>query len=251
MKQKKVKKRLKSTNPSEKAYGERDLVNSLWKTMKTQEKKNPAIALLHHRLQDGVYLIGLTGGIASGKSLVSGFLDEARIPVIDADKIARDVVLPGKPASRKILKTFGKELLTPEGEIDRVRLGQIIFADAEKRKALDSITHPEIFRAIAEDVRHYIKANQKLIVIDAALLFESGLADSVDKKILVKTNPDIQLKRLMERDHLMETQARDRIHAQLPTAEKEKLADFVIDNSGHPYETRRQLLEILSKLHHS
>ncbi len=223
-----------------KIFKESDFVDHVWSVMKDQEKTNPLLELLHERLTSSLTLIGLTGGIACGKSLVSGFFRDLGMPVIDADQIARQVVEPGQEAYQKILTHFGT--------LHRAQLAEIIFSDPEKKKVLESITHPAIFKEIAEQVRQLIGQGQQKIVIDAALLFESGLDKQMDWKILVRVDPVLQLKRLIERDHLSELQAKTRLEAQMPPSEKEKLAHFVIDNSGTPEDTRKQLLLIIPQM---
>lgn len=231
-----------------KSFDEAAFVRSLWKTMQAQEKSHPAVALVRHRLEAPLFLLGLTGGIASGKSLVSGFLRNAGLPVIDADQLARDVVLPGRTAYKKILRTFGRDLLQEDGGIDRSRLASLVFSDAEKRKLLESITHPEIFREISKRVASLRKEGHRFLVIDAALLFESGLSDYVDKVLLVRAEPQEQLRRLMERDGIDETEALRRIAAQMSDAKKREKADFIIDNSGSIEDTQRQTLEVLRQI---
>lgn len=217
--------------------------------MQEQERANPAVALLHERIAGNLRLIGLTGGIASGKSTVSRCLEEAGIPVIDADVIARDVVRPGQKAYTEIVNRFGRWVLGEDGEIDRVRLGALVFEDEKARKDLEAITHPEIVREIARRVRDIRQEKDpSLVVIDAALLFESGLSQSMDRNILVTASPDIQMRRVMERDGLSEVETRRRIASQMPSEEKLKLAHFVIDNSGTREETARQVHEVLERM---
>lgn len=228
-----------------KGFGKKEFVDNLWKTMKRQEKASPEVALLHERLEGTIKLIGLTGGIASGKSTVASFLSRKGIPVIDADLIAREVVKRGKKAYREIVKSFGEGILDVEGEIDREKLGNIVFAAPAKKDLLESITHPEIFREIQKKVAAFKKKKNRIAVVDAALLFESGLDRHMHKNILVQIHPDIQLKRLLARDPLSETQAWQRILSQMPSPEKAKRADFVIDNSGAVAETQKRVREIL------
>lgn len=216
--------------------------------MKKQEKSRPEIALLHERLEGSLRLVGLTGGIASGKSTVSLLFKESHIPLIDADEIARQVVQPRKEAYRQIVKSFGEGILNVDGSLDRNRLGEIVFGDDAKKKLLESITHPPILKEIAKKVAVFKKKKARVVVIDAALLFESGLSHYTHKNILVRIHPDVQLKRLMERDHFSASDAWQRILSQMPSAEKEKHCDFVIDNSGTPEETRRQVKEIMRQL---
>jgi dephospho-CoA kinase len=199
---------------------------------------------LHERIEGNLTLIGLTGGIACGKSTVSGMFREFGVPVIDADQIARDVVRPGKPAYEKIVAEFGNGILRDDKTIDRERLGALVFADDGKRKALEAVTHPPIFRAITDEVsRLRLERGARAIVVDAALLFESGLADSMDKNVVVSAPEDVQKLRLMARDGLSEEAARARMAAQMPTAEKTEKAHIVIDNSGDLEETRSAVAE--------
>lgn len=227
---------------------EKEFVKSLWKTMKGQVKAAPALALLHERLEGGIRLIGLTGGIASGKSTVARFFREAKVPVIDADRIAREVVKPKKKAFCEIVVAFGEGVVGPEGTLDREKLAALVFSDESKRKLLDSITHPEVIREIARQVTALKKKKVRLVVIDVPLLFESGLYHQMTTNILVRVDPEVQLKRLMARDRLSEIQAWQRILSQMPIAEKEKLGGTMIDNSGSLEETRRQLDGLLAQL---
>jgi len=221
--------------------------------MMSQERQNPALALLHERMTGNVLLIGLTGGIASGKSTISQYLREAGIPVIDADTIAREVVEPGHKAYEAIVERFGKSILSADKTIDRSRLGALVFEDEAARRDLEAITHPEIFREMARRIRE-IKDDPSgtsrlpMIVIDAALLFESGLHQSMDKNILIKIDPQLQLQRLMLRDHLSEPEARQRIDSQWSHEDKEALAPFIIDNSGSLEDTQRQVYAVLQEI---
>lgn len=248
MKKVKKKSKAKKSKSRPREFGAKQFVDRLWKTMKGQEKKHPEIALLHERLEGTIKLVGLTGGIASGKSTVAQFFKEAKVPLIDADEIAREVVRPGKKAYRQIVASFGEGILREDRTIDRENLGRIVFNDESKRTLLESITHPEIFTEIKKKVAQLKKKKVRTVIVDAALLFESGLFRQMHKNILVRIDPEIQLRRLMKRDNLSEIQAWQRVLAQMPTPEKEKLADFVIDNSGSVEETRRQVLGIILKL---
>jgi dephospho-CoA kinase len=217
--------------------------------MEIQARENPAVALLHERMEGNVTLIGLTGGIACGKSTVSGILREMGLPVIDADQIARDVVRPGEPAYDEIAAEFGKDIIAGDGTIDREKLGALVFEDEEKRRRLEAITHPVIFRAIAQEVaRLRLERNPKSIVVDAALLFESGLSDYMDKNVAVTVSDDLQLTRLMERDHLDENAARLRMASQMPSSEKAERAHLLIDNSGTLEETRGAVRALFASL---
>ncbi|MDP4085350.1 MAG: dephospho-CoA kinase [Bacillota bacterium] len=190
-------------------------------------------------------IVGLTGGIASGKSTVSNMLKEMGITVIDADIEARLCVEKGEPAYFQIINEFGGSILTSEGEIDRQRLGSIIFHDEEKRLLLNKIVHPEVRRRMNMKKDVAIQNGEKLVILDIPLLFESKLTYMVEKTILVYVDRDIQLKRLMERNHLPLTEADARIQSQIPLKEKVKLADEVINNNGNLIETKQQLHQIL------
>lgn len=191
--------------------------------------------------------IGLTGGIASGKSTVSKMIQDAGIALIDADVHARDVVEPGEEAYKKIITHFGKEILHGDGTIDRKKLGAIIFNDKKQRDILNRIVHPAVRKKMNEKKAAYQAEGRNAVVLDIPLLFESGLTETVDKILLVYVNPEIQLKRLMERDGSTKEEALSRIRSQIPLDEKRSRADAVIDNSGTPYDAKTQLFEILKR----
>jgi dephospho-CoA kinase len=192
-------------------------------------------------------VIGLTGGIASGKSTVSNMLKEMNITVIDADVEARLAVIKGEPAYKKIIAEFGDGILLENGEIDRQKLGAIIFHQADKRKRLNEITHPEVRRRMLEQVETAKRNNEEVVVLDIPLLFESKLTAMVEKTILVYVDSDIQLQRLVARNKLSIADAQARINSQMPLSEKIKLADGVIQNNGSLDETKQQLLQLLAK----
>ncbi|MFC0297286.1 dephospho-CoA kinase [Geobacillus jurassicus] len=191
--------------------------------------------------------IGLTGGIASGKSTVSAMMRELGLPVIDADEAARAVVRPGEDAYRQIVAAFGPDILQTNGEIDRAKLGAIVFSDEEERKKLNDIVHPAVRRKMLTEKEALVRSGAKTVVLDIPLLFESGLTAWVDKILVVYVDDDVQLRRLMERNGFTEEEARARIRAQWPLVEKIKQADAVINNNGTREETRRQLLVILEQ----
>jgi len=190
-------------------------------------------------------VIGLTGSIASGKSTVSLMFDDFGIPVIDADKLSREAVKPGQPALRQIVEGFGEEILLEDGTLDRKKLGRIVFRDAEKRQLLNSIVHPEVRRLMLTQRDAYIAQQEKAVVLDIPLLFESKLEHFVEKIIVVYVDPQTQLYRLMERDGYPEQEAKRRIAVQMPVKEKAALADAVIDNNGAKHATFEQLQQIL------
>ncbi|WP_445612854.1 dephospho-CoA kinase [Geobacillus sp. YF-1] len=192
-----------------------------------------------------VLTIGLTGGIASGKSTVSAMMRQLGLPVIDADEAARAVVRPGEDAYRQIVAAFGLGILQKNGDIDRAKLGAIVFSDEAERTKLNAIVHPAVRRRMLAEKEELVRAGAKTIVLDIPLLFESGLTDWVDKVLVVFVDEETQLRRLMARNGFTKEEALARIRAQWPLAEKVKRADAVLDNNGTIEETRRQLLAVL------
>ncbi len=192
-------------------------------------------------------IIGLTGGIASGKSTVSSMFTSLNIPVVDADKISREVVEPGEDAYEKIRHVFGEDVFKKDGTLNRKKLGTIIFADEEKRKQLNGIVHPAVRKEMLRQRDYYINKGEKCIILDIPLLFEGNLTQLVDKTIVVSVDEDVQLNRLMERDQSSKEEAEQRIQSQLPIREKVKLADAVIDNNGTKIDSCKQLKNILKE----
>ncbi|MBS2969970.1 dephospho-CoA kinase [Metabacillus sp. KIGAM252] len=192
-------------------------------------------------------VIGLTGGIASGKSTVSSLLKELGFPIVDADVIAKEAVDQGKPAYSRIAEVFGHRVLQDDGAIDRAKLGSEIFADPEKRKMLNEIVHPEVRKEMIRQRDEYIQQGSKAVILDIPLLFESRLAHFADKSLLVYVTPETQLERLMKRNGYAQKEAQQRIDSQMPLDEKKLLADEVLDNNGTREETEVQLLGILRK----
>lgn len=187
-------------------------------------------------------IIGLTGNIASGKSTVSRRLKMLGAKVIDADQTAREVVRPGEPALNEIVEHFGPGVLDNRGELDRKKMGSIIFSDPGARKKLNEITHPRIKEAIYREIeRTAIEGGYNIVVIEAPLLIEVQLHRDVDEVWMVKIDQEEQIKRLAERDKLSREEALQRIKAQMPQEEKIKHAHRVIDNSGSNEETIRQI----------
>jgi dephospho-CoA kinase len=176
-------------------------------------------------------LIGLTGGIASGKSLVAEALKRLGAHLIDADEIAREVVKPGLPAYLDIAKEFGEGIFNPDKTINRKALGKLVFSNPEIRKRLEQITHPRILDEINKNIKAVKGKNpDAIIVVDAALLIEAGLYKKMDKVIVVYTDKKTQIERMMKRDGFTMDEAKNRISAQMPLQEKRKYADFVIEN---------------------
>jgi dephospho-CoA kinase len=190
-------------------------------------------------------IIGLTGGIASGKSTVSNMIKDLSIPVIDADEEARLAVEKGEKAYTEIIDHFGSEIIKEDGSIDRAKLGAIIFPNEERRSVLNRIVHPAVREKMLQKKERYKEEGHSYIVMDIPLLFESQLTAMVDKVIVVYVNDDIQLQRLILRNGLTEVEARSRISSQMPLIEKQKLADAVINNNGSIKDTRKQLEIIL------
>ncbi|CAH8772145.1 dephospho-CoA kinase [Paenibacillus dendritiformis] len=186
--------------------------------------------------------IGLTGGIASGKSTVSRLLVERGALLVDADRIAREIVLPGSPALDQIADRFGADMLLPDGSLDRKRLGNVVFSDAAARKALEEITHPAIRQEMMTQMRRLEEEHpQSLVVVDVPLLYESGLTDRFEEIVVVYVPQAIQLERLMRRDGLSEAEASERLLSQWDIEMKRERADYVIDNSNGIEETRQQV----------
>ena len=194
-------------------------------------------------------LIGLTGGIASGKTTASNMFVKLGAHLIDADVIARDVVKPDKPAWKEIVSAFGESVLDDKKEIIREKLAATIFNSPEKRKQLEAITHPRI---IEEENRliNEIRKNNKpgIIILDAALLIEAGHHNRVDKLIVVYLNKNTQIKRLRKRDSLSLADAEKRLDSQMSLDEKVNLANYVIDNGKSTDESEKQVSQIYKKL---
>lgn len=196
-------------------------------------------------------VVGLTGGICSGKSTVSRIFREEGIPVVDADRIAREIVLPGTPVHGEIVRRFGEGVLRPDGRIDRRKLGAIVFADPEKRSLLESITHPAIAAGIADRLRSLEESGHPIAVVEAALIHEAGRRGTFGTVVAVTCPPHLQEQRLMERDGIGREEARRRVASQLPSADKASRSDRVIDNSGTVEETREQVLSLIRSLRSS
>ncbi|MGM1032490.1 MAG: dephospho-CoA kinase [Bacillota bacterium] len=192
-------------------------------------------------------IIGITGGIASGKSTVSLYLQELGFTIVDADLASRAVVEPGEEAYHQVVKAFGEDILLADGNIDRVKLGSIIFNDQEKRLLLNGIVHPAVRNWMRVKTEAALASGEETVFMDIPLLFESKLTFMVDKTLLIYVDEQVQLERLMNRNGLSETEALARINSQMPLADKKALADAVIDNNGHINETKRQVKAILSE----
>ncbi len=197
-------------------------------------------------------VIGLTGGVASGKSAVAAILRELGATVISADAIAREIVEPGSAALEEIVTAFGREMLHPDGRLDRARLATHIFADTAARARLNAITHPRIRERLRREVERLqaVLPSRAVIVLDIPLLLDTAARDTfpIEGVIVVAADEAAQLERLRRRDGLNEEDGRRRLQAQRPLREKVAEADWLIDNSGTPAETRRQVEALWRRL---
>ncbi|PRD34370.1 UNVERIFIED_CONTAM: dcakd [Trichonephila clavipes] len=196
-----------------------------------------------------MFLVGLTGGIATGKSSVSTFFRNMGIEIIDADIIAREVVEPGRKAWHKIRVEFGDAVFHSDGTLNRSALAQVVFTQPEKRLRLNAITHPEVFKSMFFKAVKLFFCGHQFAVLDVPLLFESGkLSKYVHKTVVVTCEPAQQLERLLARDKMSESEALARINAQMPLSHKAKLADFVISNTGDRENTKEQVEALVQQL---
>lgn len=192
--------------------------------------------------------IGLTGGIASGKSTVSAMFASLGIPIVDADLLAREVVLPGTVGHEEVVAAFGRDYVRSNGEIDRAKLAERIFVDAEAREKLNAILHPKISVLSHKKLQALNNTTAPYVIYSAALLIENNGQIDMDRTIVVFVDPATQLKRLCERDGLLPPQAKVRIQSQMPLQDKVNIADDVIDNRGTLEETKIQVQSIHRRL---
>jgi dephospho-CoA kinase len=197
-------------------------------------------------------LVGLTGGIGSGKTLAASLFKNLGAHVIDADAVCRDLVRPGQPALQEIANTFGQDIVDSAGQLDRKKLAAIVFQDAKSKQTLENILHPLVF---AEEKRVYQAIRQQnpqaLVVIDAALLIESGNYKNVDKVVLVACGEETQVQRVLKRGGFSREEVLNRIKSQMPLVEKRKYADHIIENDSteeHLRESIEKLSQILFKI---
>ncbi|CAO1408009.1 unnamed protein product [Diamesa tonsa] len=196
-----------------------------------------------------MFLVGLTGGIACGKSSVAEVFVKNDIPFINADHISRQIVEPGTTASKKIRAAFGDEVFQDDGTLNREKLGKIIFDDVEKRRTLNQITHPIIHRTIYKEVFRYFLMGENFVVVELPLLFELNvMRDFIHKVICVTCEEDIQLSRLMDRNNLTLSEAKKRVSSQMPLEEKCNKSNWVIENSGSQKDMEEQTLKIINML---
>jgi dephospho-CoA kinase len=193
--------------------------------------------------------VGLTGGIASGKSTVAEAFARLGAKVLDADKVAREVVLPGQPAWRKLQQAFGPEFFLPDGEVNRSKLRRLVFADPEERSKLNAIVHPEVMKEInCRFEQLTTSAPDAVVVVDVPLLLEVGVAHRFDRVIVVYVTKSIQIERLRQRDGLSLEEARRALSTQMVLNKKVEQADYVIDNSGTRAEIQAQVEEVWQEL---
>lgn len=195
-----------------------------------------------------MFRIGLTGGVGCGKSTVSRYLSSLGIPIVDGDRIAHEATEPGSMVMRDIERVFGKEMLKADGALRREKLAAVVFADEEKRQALNGIIHPYVWQKAMTEMLAAEAAGYSVIVLDMPLLIEIGWHLRVNAVWVVAVSPDVQIRRVCLRDGVTEEQAMARIRNQMPTERKIGYADIVIDNSGTPDETYRQVDAALKKL---
>jgi dephospho-CoA kinase len=190
-------------------------------------------------------IVGLTGGIATGKSTVDAVLRELGAGIIDADVLAREVVEPGEPALTEIAAAFGPDVLGPDGRLDRKALGAIVFADPDRRRKLEAMTHPRIRERFQQRIDALAAERFRgLVFFDAPVMIESGNYRNMDRLVVVIADEPTQIARLMARDGVDRAEALRKIRSQMPLAEKAKLADYVIDNSGDPEATETRAREV-------
>jgi dephospho-CoA kinase len=192
--------------------------------------------------------VGLTGGIASGKSAVSNIFRDHGIPVICADELAREVVKPGSNGLKEITNVFGDSVINPDGELNRPELARIVFSDPAKRKILESIIHPRVSREKERLAKDYMRQGANIVIVDVPLLFEAGWETAFDLVILVYAPRKLQKKRLLQRDKISPDEASSRLRAQMDIESKKTLADIIIDNGGSLEETEKQVSNIIDRL---
>jgi dephospho-CoA kinase len=193
-------------------------------------------------------VFGLTGNIGSGKSAVAAMLREAGIPVLDADRISREVTAPGGRAYDAVVQAFGRGIVRDDGSIDRKRLGEIVFADPASRERLEKITHPAIFEAMKEAIAGIEREGHRAAVVEATLIHESGRKGLFEAVITVTCGRETAISRLAARNGMSRSQAEARLRAQMDSDRKAGASDYVIENSGSLDETRRQIVALAGVL---
>lgn len=193
-------------------------------------------------------VLGITGSIASGKTTVALMFQELGAVVVSADVLAREIVEPGSEVLARIAEHFGQRVMREDGVLNRPFVANLIFNDKRARKELNGITHPAIAELAAQKLREAELSGAPLVIYDAPLLFEAGADRQVDKVLVVRVREEVQLARLMDRDGISRQQALARVASQMPQAEKIARADFVVDNSGTPRQTKEQVRSLMERL---
>jgi dephospho-CoA kinase len=192
-------------------------------------------------------VIGLTGGLGSGKSTVAGMFAKLGADVLDADKISHGLLKKGRVSYKKIIRAFGKEVLTG-GKIDRRKLAKIVFADKRKLRILEKIIHPQVRKEMEQKLGRLKRSRRKAVVLDIPLLFESGLKWPVDVTVVVKAKKELQIKRAVKNLNITKLEAQKRIKNQMPLKNKIRLADLTIDNNGSKIKTNEQVKKVWERL---
>ena len=192
--------------------------------------------------------VGLTGGIACGKTVVRRRLEEQGIPTLDADAVVHRLLQSGTEVTRRIAESFGEKVIASDGSVDRRALGAIVFGDEEARRKLNAIVHPGVWREIERFFEEREKASDPVAVVDAALMIETGSYKRYDFLVVVHCGPELQLERLMARDGLSREDAERRVRSQMPIEQKLPFGDFLVDTSGSIEETLKQTDELAARI---
>lgn len=209
-----------------------------------------ALTVSHYWRIKMTKIIGLTGGIASGKSTVSNLLRLSGYPIIDADQIARQLQAAHSKGLEQLITVFGKQILNPDQTLNRQVLGSFVFNDQKKLNKLNMVMQPLIYDEIWRQIKHYQKQHIPYVILDIPLLFEANYANDCDLVIVVAVDRQTQLQRLMQRNDYSQFEAEQRINSQMSLAKKKRLADIVIDNSGNRDELKRQVANLIDQMHH-
>lgn len=194
------------------------------------------------------YFLGLTGGIASGKSTADDFFKKENIPIIDSDLIVHQIMEVGQNGYNAVVAYFGTNILNDDQTINRRQLGEIVFSDKAKLKKLNELTHPLVHQEIKLQMEQYSLEKEKLVVIDVPLLFESGFESLCDGVLVISISPELQIKRLMKRNNFTKKEALARIDNQMPLSEKEKRATYVVTNIGKISDLEEKLSDLLQEI---
>jgi len=195
-------------------------------------------------------VVGLTGGLATGKSLVAEAFRRRGAAVLSADQIAREITAAGSPAVRRIAEELGEEFVRPDGSLDRSAVGEYVFRNEDARKRLEAIVHPPVLERLQQEIERYrnLPGGPEVLVVEVPLLYEVGIADWFDKVVVVAAPEEVQVARVMARDRVSEEEARRRVRAQMPLALKVQRADAVIRNEGTPEELEEAVERTLESL---